>query len=297
MNTNNISNFQHAKLSAYLATASVFILMHDHANTQIIYNNISPDAELGDINDFMNLDLDENGDLDFAFGKANSIIPFTDDDYYLKIFLWGGPVGIGASIAGINSGSKYLPYALTYNAMIDEDLHFENNGFQSLVFKTYLRTYYPSGSGLITIDKGGNWFPDIKDHYLAIRFTGDDELFHYGWIRCSVESSSSRLVVKDYAYNAIPEQAVMAGIKTGTTISKEILNSNSPSIFSFNKQIFIQADKPATVSVFDSKSILVKQIETHDSETKIDMQFFPAGVYLVEIKNEIGGFYKIIHII
>ena len=235
MKSRNISNLFHGKLAAYIASASAFILLHDTIDAQIIYDNISPDAELGEVNDFINLDLDENGDLDFAFGKASSTIPFTDDDYYLKLFLWCGAVGTGASIAGMKTISRYLPAGLSYNAIIDDGLNFYNNPFQSLVFKTYLRTYYPYGSGLTTIEKGGEWFPDVENHYLAIRFTGDDELLHYGWIRCSVEHTSSQLVLKDFAYNAAPNQPIMAGVKTGTDNLNQTSNTISANVFSFNK--------------------------------------------------------------
>ena len=264
MKSQNISNLFQGKLAAYLASASAFILLHDPVDAQIIYDNISPDAELGDVNDFINLDLDENGDLDFAFGKASSTIPFTDDDYYLKLFLWGGAVGTGASIAGMKTISRYLPAALTYNAIIDDGLNFYNNPFQSLVFKTYLRTYYPYGSGLITIDKGGKWFPDVENHYLAIRFTADDAMLHYGWIRCTVENNSSQLVLKDFAYNAAPNQPIFAGVKTGTDNLNQTSNTISANIFSFKKEILIQSDQFSTVSVFDLTSELVVQTEITD---------------------------------
>jgi hypothetical protein len=104
------------------------------------------------------------------------------------------------------------------------------------------------------------------------------------------------LVLKDYAYNAAADQPIMAGVKTGTNNSDQTSNTISANVFSFNKEILIQSDQFAAVSVFDLKSVLVVQTELTGQEIKIDMQLFPSGIYLVKIKNETGSFCKMINI-
>lgn len=262
--------------------------MHESSQAQIIYNNISPDLEIDEVNEFYNLDIDENGNLDFAFGKATSTVPYTDDDYYLKIFLWAGAIGEDASIAGLG----YSPYALMYNDEINGSLSFDDYPFQPLVFKTYLWNFLPSSTLLSTIDKGGQWYPDIEDHYLGIRFIGDDGYFHYGWLRCTVEHSSSQLRLKDYAYNAAPEQPIAAGM---TTAIENINAFPSIEIFCYNKQISLSNFQEAEVSVYDLNADLIFHSKCQGS-LLIDFSSRASGNYLVRVVNSSANFSKLITI-
>lgn len=64
--------------------------------------------------------------------------------------------------------------------LINEDLDFQFAGYQELAY--VYRGEYSSYA-----DNGGNWFPEVLDHYLGIYFKDTMNCYHYGWIRLDVK--------------------------------------------------------------------------------------------------------------
>ena len=55
----------------------------------------------------------------------------------------------------------------------------------------------------------GDWQDGIE-HYAGIQFKIDDNI-HYGWVRLQVLNVADHVLIKDYAYNMVPGEAIQAG--------------------------------------------------------------------------------------
>src|SRR4029079_6070694 len=89
-----------------------------------------------------------------------------------------------------------------------------------------MATYYTSSAATV-----GFWGGGGTDHYLGLRFSDGTDTF-YGWIRCDVANHAESLTVKDYAYNANPNEGLFAG--QGDPTAVQPVNANSPfGIFAF----------------------------------------------------------------
>src|SRR4029079_4061403 len=80
---------------------------------------------------------------------------------------------------------------------------------------------------------------DVTDHYMGVRFKDGSGATHYGWVRMDVFKNPAKIILKDYAYEASPDQPILAG--SGLTSVDPVNGSNGLVIFSFEKEIFIQA--------------------------------------------------------
>jgi hypothetical protein len=125
-----------------------------------------------------------------------------------------------------------------------------------------LKTYFIETGGFID---GGNWFPEVLDHYLGVRFIDTAGLNHYGWIRCDVKDEGRTLIIKDYAYELQPDSSIVAGqydsiytpdtIDDSTIVDVFNLQINDIFIYSFDSKIYIhflnEITEPAQVTVYD----------------------------------------------
>ncbi len=193
----------HKRLAQYASLSIAFIAINE-ADAQVAYSDIDPDIILDSDFDDAGIDMDSNGVYDFAFTNQS----FTVEDFTLGTLLFqkilAGPYVIENAIAGTSNyiftayGTVYrfYPYALEDSIPVNNYLSFQNWGFQRMAFKTYFE------DGTLW-DKGGNWYPEVLDHYLGMRFIDTAGCNHYGWIRCDVKDEGRTLVIKDYAYEVI----------------------------------------------------------------------------------------------
>ena len=169
------------------------------------------------------------------------------------------------------------PYALELNSLINSSLQFQGGYRQWMAYST---TWWGAFSYT-----GGNWYPEVLDHYLGLRFKDGDNETHYGWIRCDVKDEGRTLVIKDYAYETEPDYP----IRTGDTVSYvgiEEINTLNANIYSFNQTIYInlseQINNDIEIHIYDlsGKEIYNATTLRQNNEILINESI---GIYLVEI--------------
>lgn len=152
--------------------------------TQIVYIDIDPDFTSQFVHDVYNLDLNNDGIIDFSFG--------TGIDPYLGI-LWAQPNSNTNNSNGLVA--KAGPFE-SFVQPLDKDFIIT----EELVLPYY---YDPFGGYM-------GWLRTM-DKYVALRFLINEKV-HYGWVRLDV-ISNYLWVIKDYAFNAAPNKPIYAGQK------------------------------------------------------------------------------------
>ena len=238
---------------------------------------------------------------EFGFLKSTGIhsnltTPSLNTSWYYRVNIWVGPAIIGPAIAGETAhassaaGTYYFPYALQSGMPIDNELSFQVGGFQQLASKTE-KIYYGSSYTIIGLGEWnigiGNWDDDNMDstRYLGVRFKDQENCLHYGWIRCAVVDSIDKLIVKDFAYEAQCNKAIIAGDTISYVNINNLQNSLDASVYSFNKTVFIHIENFYNVQLIISditgKKIITKEVKNENDE--INMNSYASGFYLVTL--------------
>ena len=69
---------------------------------------------------------------------------------------------------------------------------------------------------------GQEWLVPVTDGYFGFKFEISGGL-HYGWMRMDVDDATIEMTIKDWAYNSVPDEYILAG-QTGSPT--EIINNS-----------------------------------------------------------------------
>ena len=269
------------KLSTFIVTAMMFSAS---ANAQIVYTDVIPDSTM--LDNFpiglntknYNLDLDNNANDDFILTA-----------YYGPSILGGTPSMVYASPLNGNALKDTLtngnvPIPLQLNAVIDSNLLLQ-------------QSWQTSGSHTLRESGGigpvGLW-NNLSDYYLGLRLLQSGQTY-YGWVRLrvNVTGSYASVIVRDYAYNSIPDQPILAG-QTATGINENSFASSInifPNPATNNLTITLgSSSKKVEITILDitGKIIPIAIGTTTSTETQkieVNTKDFKAGVYLVQVKS------------
>ena len=294
--------------------AASYLFVHGDVKADAIYVDIEPDITLDNGGESTVLDLNDDGILDFGFMNTD----FTSYDYpygdvhFQRIMINPFP---GNKVAGTYSSTLYsfryyYPFALNEGVPINESLEFHGYFYQGLATRLFFFTF----SGIDT-DPAGNWYPEMLDHYLGINFNDAFGFGHYGWIRCDIKDEGRTLVIKDYAF----ENRVNAEIITGDTIGdtsfhkipeiqidslNPILSStnntlNGSSIYSFNKNIYINLFAPDTnykINIYNIQGHTILSEKITAGSHQYSLNNVTSGIYVVVISDDNNAFSKQVRI-
>ena len=271
------------KLSAFIFTA---ILFSASANAQIVYTDVNPDTVISTPpaqtpKDY-NLDLNNDGVNDFKISCSLRIGACQTARFYI-FYVKDSALNANAVVADTNST---YTRPMNFNENIVSGLTFSASGYLR-----YERTTNQLCPGYIQ----GYW-PLLSDRYLGLKLIVGANTY-YGWARMQISfGNPTTCTIKDYAYNSIPNQPILAGqtIATGTNE-----NSFASSINLFpnpaTNQIIIDNGpdkigmKIESVTIYDLTGNEV-YIENHQNlisnrEISIDVSKFPSGIYAVQVKT------------
>lgn len=166
----------------------------NNGETVIIHTDVDPDFNSGTGGGQYNLDLDNDGHVDFVLTTSPG------DDWFA---------------AGINSNSNSEngilslhpwyshPAALEKGQKIfNLSIYRDGESYESRVIFAYGYCFWNDDVCRY------NW-ADKGDRYVGLRFLINEKI-HYAWVRLEF-LSASEWIVKDYAYNSAPNKAILAG--------------------------------------------------------------------------------------
>lgn len=177
----------------------------------------------------------------------------------------------------IVSNNGYIK-AMDVSSLINNAVNWESNPFPN---------YLNNEAG-----NGGNWV-GVIDKFLGLRIKISGQ-WHYGWCKVDVPTNASYFVVKGYAYEDTPNNAINAG-DTGTSSSvldneleKISIHPNPVKDYIIIKNTI--NSKIESIELFDLSGKLEK-IYSVDN-IKIDVSDFKKGIHILKIVTVDGIFTK-----
>ena len=196
-------------------TLTAFLLISTITTAQIIYTDPNPDINVsGNATHFV--DINNDGLEDFKFLHEDTASGLNGNGLGVAImhldaeFLGGMPA---------QDPTHYYPYKLNYNTMIDINA----NGNEWVTkhpdpdFVRVLNLQFNNNT------YAGLWVFGVTNEYLGIRIRIDG-FWHYGWIRLDVNATATQMLIKDWAYESIAGQGILAGANTTAITAGTAMN-------------------------------------------------------------------------
>ena len=273
-----------------IPTLSGAMMFSASTNAQIVYTDIVPDSTLhcqvpnGFVTKSYNLDLNNDANNDFILTAYYNNPPQIGNETLSRVT--ASPLnGNAVKDTLVNSDTVSIP--LQFNAVIDSNMllnqSWQTSGSQILKNGAY-------GGSLANDTVWGQW-DSLADYYLGLRLLLSGQT-HYGWVRLRVDVTNSyaSLIVKDYAYNSIPNQPILAGQTTATGIVENSFASSvniypNPADNHFTIT-FGSNNKKVEVTITDiTGKIIYSTSATNTEKIEVNAKEFAEGVYLVQIQS------------
>ncbi len=283
------------KFYAFIVPIAIGIMFSVSANAQIVYTDIIPDKTLN--SGSYNIDLNNDGQNDFTFTAWWTFLGCGGNCYIRLDTTRIKPTGLSwvsdytnGQAAKLNSGDSInassplwtnLQHQLLYNNRADCSLPL---GYCTPAQAFVLPHYLPSF---------GLWH-SVVDKYLALKIQVAGNIY-YGWARLDAGGDGLDITIKDYAYNSIPNQSILAGQTTATGISE---NSFASSINLFpnpaNDHLTIDLgskNKEVEVTITDITGKIIYSTTASDPDSyweqklEVNTEDFAAGIYVVKIQS------------
>jgi len=252
------------KLSNRLLKYSAFsaaILGAANASGQIVYTDIPDETVLPGSTYALDLNNDLTGDLAFTINTAaNFAFMQTISGTAATVYNSNGFVGFSAG-----------PYNYPSNLAAGDLINGTNGIFSARGDFNYSSCGY-----------SGSQFCDGLDGYVGLTLVVGANTY-YGWVRIQVASDTSNMIIKDYAYNSTPGEAINAG---QTTLGVDDFLLNNTKIVALNKSIAISNLINSTdynLYSITGKSVLNGSINDHTYV--IEANSLANGVYILELND------------
>lgn len=263
------------RLKEYTAIASSLLAIEQtKAQAQIIYTDIVPDESVH--NSFFNLDLNNDGIVDFRFEEEPfTTIISTYDGLPISTSYWFSNFIIpNLQNKTIADAGSSRPAQLLSGDIISQN-------------KNWI-----TGADMQSAYFNGPWKVDSLA-YSGLRLTIGTNTY-YGWARIKI--TLDEMILYDYAYNAFPNQSIHAGEGIVNSVS-EIQNKNSISVYpnpvkgNLTIQLNTQITK-ASVTITNTLGEAIQKIDLLTRTQVIDFSTLPAGIYFIRVQAENGSVVK-----
>lgn len=252
------------RLVQYGALSAAALGVADAAG-QVVYVDIDPDQVLN-VGDEFALDILDTGLTNFTFnnpdglGNGNAAIVFPSS---------------GGAFVGITASSYQYPALLAEGDMIDGASGFTTPGQRGDL------NYYGCAYS------NSQWCNTVVDGYLGVRFENlGGGTTHYGWVRLDTDVNGSNvMVVKDFAFNATPDEGLMAG-EVGLGLGESTFNGFSylvDSNNSLNLKAATSMDNVVLHNVLGQQVLTQKLSSINESISLVSLE---TGIYIATVSIE-----------
>ncbi|MFI5219412.1 MAG: T9SS type A sorting domain-containing protein [Bacteroidia bacterium] len=263
--------------------SSIFYLQK--VSAQIVYTNIIPDTLINTNNESYDLDLNNDAIKDFVLGYTS--VPagcFCFGFYSGKNYARVSPLQLTNGIV-ISGG---YPSDLSVNTVIENSLNWNNASQQILVYQRPCCVNQNGGIQVCAACYSGNWHTPTGP-YLGLKFEIAGSI-HFGWARLSIQINSAKFTIRDYAYNSIPNQPILAGQTTITGVNEIVSNepeqlSVYPNPATNSVTIKFPSDEAGEIQIVNLFGQIVFTEKINSEEKTIDVINFLSGMYVVRWNN------------
>ncbi len=278
-----------SKIKKYAALAGGITAVASITNAQVVYTDINPDHLVtGNLDTYL-LDLNSDNIVDFSFSTmiGSSVVSYS----YITInFDYNGGLIYGASgNSWMGNSSDTTIVDVPAGSTIGSGGFFYGSGSALGV----MIDYSVPAMGLSGTLQYGPFLG--QEGFAGLKFQiGADT--HYGWVRVEVTSDGTILSVKDYAYDATPNTAIVAG-ETGSGPVGIANAENKVVIQNLNDQIRIQMNDQtngyAIITSMAGQEVITQAI--NNTIELIDLNELSSGIYMVSVNSDQGTITKKIY--
>ncbi len=286
---------------AFIVTAMLFSAS---ANAQIVNTDVNPDfsntctsfSSNQPCNKVDSFDLNNDGVFDITLALDASIGPQLTSPPPQSGFVRAYPLN---GIA-IKTDTLGIPLAMNLNDVIDTNGSWRTTGQLTLIARRQ--------GGIGPSPVPGNW-PSGTDKYLGFKIVSGGQT-NYCWVRLNVAVVLGTLgnniypiasfTIKDYAYNSIPNQPILAG-QTMTTGIVDHSFASSINLFPNPADDHLTIDLGTNygdtqVTIADiSGKVVYTTLATDTQRVEVNTKDFAEGIYVVQIQaGEFIGTKKIV---
>jgi len=256
------------KLCAIIIASALYTVA---AHAQIVYTDINPDVAVfcsPNCSVRRNIDINNDGIADFTITTTNKSYCTCTPCICMNL-----QKRYNVSVARLNNNTiQSSGHPLDSNVIIGSDTV---HSVSAKVLRSYSFDH-----GLITWS--GEW-EKSADGYLGLKLIADGKTY-YGWARLSVNVSSvgASCIIKDYAYNSIPNQPILAG-ETGCTTPTAMLRTSGPLNFCAGDSVTLTAKGTGYLYQWKKDGINVSGATSKKYVAKTP------GVYKCKVTNSCGS--------
>ena len=277
------------KFCAYLQVGLAFIalvmMFSVGAKAQIVYTEVLPDSTMycaGIGSCYLSYNLDVNNDANYDFTLEAQKIPIGSSSVKTVSVT---PLH-GNAVRDTLVDSIIVSMPLPFNAIIDSNLLLQQSWQTSGL--NALKVYF-------NLPTQGLW-DNVSDYYLGLRLLQSGQTY-YGWVRLRVDVTSTyaSLIIRDYAYNTIPNQPILAGQTMTTAIIENTLASSMnifPNPASNELTTNFTLEEPADVQfvLYDIVGNLIvlaseENYAAGPNRKEMNVEQVPSGIYQLAIKT------------
>ncbi len=247
------------------------LLLSAKLTAQVVYTDLNPDtivsATIQNPSVQYNLDLNNDGTIDFNI-RHNNYEGFIQTEFYTNF----------GELGQIVTNGTGAPAALNINDNI-------NSGQPNWVC-----TVGSSSNSALFMNANGANFVGQPDKFIGLKIKLSNQ-WHYGWVSLSIPSDTSKIIVKAYAYNQVPNASISAGQTTTGINDPYSEEKNIISVFPnpFNFSATIQFHSVKDNVEIDLYNLYGQKIKTMNclSEDKITIERgnLNTGLYFYELKQ------------
>jgi hypothetical protein len=272
------------KLSSYSALTSVAIAAAQNADGQIVYHAIKP-AKVLVIDSAYYLDLNGDDTTDYVLELPPQFKTSKGTTSTVYAFMKSENANYIEADTIVQFSSDALLKANNYKSVIGK---VKSNVWES---EGELDYYTLKGH-----KKTGNNFGGKGDKYIGLRLRKTGKIY-YGWVRVNLNFKCDTLIIKDYAYDSIPGDSIMAGEGepqdgiASIAIDAAVLEPSNPNPANTISNIIysIPVYSSVTVTLFD---IMGRKIETlldnanqapGRHQLPVDVSMLSSGIYFYRL--------------
>jgi len=287
------------KLEAYSA-AAIALMAVKTAEAQVHYADVDPDIVLDSPDAFALIDLNGDGLADIKFANQSFylllwtfyseekpyLFQYINASAYAELFAYNeNSVAYTGSEGGLSGGVWHVAKAIEEGEVVNAELDFEEWGvpMAEKIYSCTLTAGFGATSCVFS-DSVGKWQPELANRFIGLHFTNITDIGYFGWIRCSIANDGRKLTIHDYAYNATPEQAIIAGDTLAVGISEATLQGTQ--MYTDGNNVLhakTTSSGNTRLQLFDISGREIVFLQNNIGEFNYDLTALPAGPYIVRL--------------
>lgn len=272
--------------TAIAGSLSIFSANNAEAQT-IVVRDINPDAVIDISNSTYDLDVDNNGTVDFTI-KRETQSSYSSSNVF---FYFIGTNGVGYANPPSAGGSN----THTFVSQSGEDWYVAKLNAGDI---TSMTSEYNDNKYTRLFEVNGNVPPALTDDYqwtagstgyVGVQFSIGTEI-HFGWVELSVASDYSSVTIKKVGYETVADQAIAAGdgsVTTGTTSNANAKVAGN--IYAAGSTVYFNnMAEDCNVTVLNATGNEVYKGAVKSGNNDINLSTLTNGVYIVRATSLSG---------